>query len=143
MNAPSVIVCERSGKWATALGRHLPPALRVRQTRALSECIGVLAAAPASFLALEATRENLTQLLSLLGDFGHKFPLARALVLADRGFERYEGLFREAGAVHFSVSPRESAELARLAGKHLGGMTPARVFLAEQVWDTLPWSEVA
>lgn len=143
MNTPGVIVCERTGKWATALERHLPPAVRLRQTRSLGECVGVLATAPASLLALEVTRENLASLLSVLGDLGHKFPLARALVLADRGWERYQWLFREAGAVHFSVSPRESEALARLARRHLGRITPPREDLATQIWDALPWNEVA
>lgn len=143
MNGPCMMVCERSGKWAVALAPHLAPTIRLRQTRSLVECSAVLAQAPASLLAVEATRENLAGVLALLVDVAKKFSQARAIVLADRGLESYEWLLREAGAVHFTVSPRESHDLALLARRHLEHAGAARADLAAQIWDALPWSDVA
>jgi hypothetical protein len=148
MNNPSVIVCERSGIWATSLARHLGPEIRLRQTRGLEECVRQLAAAPASLLALEVSRGNLPGGLALLVDVGRRFPASRSIVLAERGCERYEWLLREAGAVHFSVSPRESESLARLAVRHFGLATvpladECRGDVTSQIWDALPWNDVA
>ena len=143
MNVPCMIVCERSGRWAVALAPHLAPSMRLRQTRSLAECAAVMDRAPASLLALEATRENLAGVLALLVDVTKKFPRARAIVLADRGLESYEWLLREAGAVYFTVSPRGSHDLALLAGRHLERACAPQADLAAQIWDALPWSEVA
>ena len=103
MIRPDVIVCELSGIWATALRRYLPDEIRLRQTHRLAECADELAESPDSLLALELTRENLSGLLDLLAGLGKKFPRARAVVLAERGWEPYESLVREAGAVHFTI----------------------------------------
>lgn len=143
MNKPGVIVCERSGAWATAIRRYLPAEIRLRQTRGLAECAAELSAAPQSLLALELTPGNLAGVLGLLSGLGRKFPLAAAVVLAERGLERYEWLLREAGAVHFTASPREPDDLARLAIRHFSRISPPRAHFAAQIWDALPWSEAA
>jgi hypothetical protein len=143
MNQSCVIVCERTLRWATAIRRHLGSDIRLRQTRGLGECAHELAAAPASLLALEVTRENLSGVLTLLSDLGRKFPLARAMVLAERGLEPYEWLLREAGAVHFTTSPREPDELARLATRHVNRVGVSETHWAARIWSSLPWSDAA
>ncbi len=102
-----------------------------------------MAAAPECLLAVELTRENLAGVLDLLSGLGRKFPLAAAMVLAERGFEPYEWLMREAGAVYFTTSPRESDDLARLAIRHVSRISPPRTHFAARIWDALPWSEAA
>lgn len=143
MKRPRVIVCERTGKWATAIARHLPSAIRLRQTRGLRECSDELALSPASLLVLELTLENLGGVLALVGDLGHKFPLARAIVVAERHLAPYECLLREAGAAHFTTSPRESRCLAGLASRHVDRTAVPMTDLATEIWDELPWIEVA
>jgi hypothetical protein len=115
MRSWTVIVCERRGAWATALARALPVGISLRQTRGLEDCAADLEAFPTSLLVLELTRGNLLGLLELLWGLGRRYPLARAIVVAARELERYEWLAREAGAMHFTTSPRSGAELARLA----------------------------
>jgi hypothetical protein len=141
MSKPTVIVCEKSGDWAAALARHLPNEIEVRQTRGLGECATVLATAPASLLALKLTCENLPGVLVLLGNLGRKHPQAVAVVLAERGLEPCEWLLREAGAVHFTTSPREGDEVARLAVRHFSRAKGPRANFAARIWNELPWSD--
>jgi hypothetical protein len=143
MIKPGVIVCERTGIWATALRRCLPEEIRLRQTRRLAECVDALAEAPDSLLALELSRSNLSAVLDLLAGLGQKFPRARAVVLAERGCEPYEWLVREAGAVHFTSSPRESETVARLVSRHRETIPASRASAVALIWDSLPWSDVA
>jgi hypothetical protein len=143
MIRPGVIVCERTGTWATALRRFLPDEIRLRQTRRLAECVDALAEAPDSLLALELSRSNLSAVLDLLAGLGQKFPRARAVVLAERGCEPYEWLVREAGAVHFTSSPRESETVARLVSRHRETIPASRASAVALIWDSLPWSDVA
>lgn len=143
MIKPGVIVCERTGILAAALRGCLPEEIRLQQTRRLAECVDALAEAPDSLLALELTRENVSGVLDLLADLGQKFPRTRAVVLADRSCASYEGLMREAGAVHFTTSPRESENLARLAKRHRETIPASRASAVALIWDSLPWSDVA
>ena len=143
MKKPSVIVCERRGTWAAALGRHLPPEMGMRQIRSLDQCAGELAELPGSLLALELRRENLLGVLDLLVELGREFPLARFVMLAERGCEEYEKLMHEAGAVYFSTSPRQLSSVARLASNHLQRQPTMRVSLAAEIWSSLPWGDAA
>ncbi len=143
MSQSQVIICERTGVWAAALAQHLPREMRLRQTRALSECTAALAVAPMSLVALEANPGNLNGILSWLVQLPVRFPFARAVVLADRGLANYEWLLRDAGAVHFTTSPRELNCLAPLVRNHLSRLPTSKAGFAELVWDSLPWSEVA
>ena len=143
MSQPRVIICERSGIWAAALARHLPREVRFVQTRALAECSAALAAAPMSLVALETSAGNLNGVLAWLAQLPATFPLARAVVLADHGLQSHEWLLREAGAVHFAISPRELDGLAPLMQNHLARLPAPNASFAEQVWNSLPWSEAA
>ena len=141
MNTPRVLVCERSRKWALALARHLPGVSALRQTRGLKEARAELTSAPASLLVLELTAENRAGVLTLLGELGDGFPLARAAVVAEADMKSYEWLIREAGASFFSCSVRDALELARLAERHLDEVVLPGADLAGQIWDSLPWGE--
>jgi hypothetical protein len=136
--AARLIVCERSGRWAVALRRELAD-VRVYETRSLVDCFGVLAEAPASFLIVELTGGSAAALLERMARLGRDFPLARMAVVADRSLAGYEWLMREAGAVHFVCSVRQSGPLARLALRHLAQAPAPPRSLTEQIWAGLPW----
>jgi len=137
---PRVIVCEHSGRWAVALGRQLGPSgPRVHQTRSLAECWEMLAGATASFVIVEATRANLQTLLDRIAQSGRQFPLARVGVVADRGLAAAEWVLREAGAVHFAVSPRRLGPLAQVAHRHMAQVPRPKQTFTQQVWAELPW----
>ena len=67
------------------------------------------------------------------------FPLARVAVVADRSLAPGEWLMREAGAVHFTTSPRRLGSLAAAVGRHLEQVPRPPQGLAERIWATLPW----
>jgi hypothetical protein len=140
---PGVIVCERKGAWAAGLRRHLPREVRLRETRVLADCASALAEAPGSLVVLELTLAHLDGVLEFLGDVESRYPLAAVVVVADRSLEPYEGLFREAGAVHFATSPRTADALARLAARHLARLPQQTGTLAARIWTSLPWPEAA
>ena len=118
MNGSTVILCERTLKWAAALRRHLPAAVRLRETRALAECAAELDAAPTSFVVVELSEAGLPRVLAFLAELARRWPHAAALVVAERPLAEHEWLVREAGAVHFDVSPRAAADWARIAQNH-------------------------
>ncbi len=141
VSKPQIIICERSGIWATVLGRHLPRDVQVLQTRGLDECASALAAAPAALVALELTHGNLAGVLDLLGELPARFPLARVIVLGEHELRACEPLVREAGAVGFFASPRDLAGLRQTAQNHFAQLPARQADFAESVWAALPWSD--
>jgi hypothetical protein len=116
----------------------------LRQTRGLGAAAAELAEAPTSLLALELTRQNFTGVLAMMSEIGRKLSRARIMILAERGLDDYEWLFREAGAVYFTSSPRELPGVANLVRRHFNRLpAPPAASVAAQVWDTLPWSDGA
>ncbi len=138
-----LIVCERKGIWAARMRAHLPPRLVLRETRSLAECRAELAQAPASFVVVESTAANLADVARLLADAGRDFPLARCAAVAQRALQSYEGLLREAGAVHFATSPRTAGVMAHIASRHLEQLPTPRTSFVAQIWESLPWHEAA
>lgn len=135
-----LIVCERLGGWAVALRRELAEtAVRVYETRSLADGWQMLAEAPASFLVAELTAAGATALLKRMAHLGRDFPLARVAVVADRSLADHRWLMREAGAVHFTCSPRQLRPLARLACGHLARAPIPRRSLTQEIWASLPW----
>ncbi len=140
-NHVRLIVCERRGLWAALLRRALPREVKLRETRSLAECREELAQAPASLLAVELSPGRLSESLDLLSDVGRAYPLARTVMMAPRGCESYEELLGEAGAVHFTTSPRTAATIARLAARHAARVPRPRTTFAAQIWESLPWPD--
>src|SRR5262249_28070256 len=139
-----LIVCERTTFWAAALRRLLSECeIQVRQTRSLDECRKELAAAPASLVVLELSPGNVLGVLQCLTDWNGEFPLARPVVVAERGLAAFEWLVREAGAVDFISSPRRLGFLAGIARRHAERLPVSLSDPAEQIWSTLPWSAYA
>ncbi len=139
-----LIVCERTGRWAVALRRELDGLTReARETRSLAECWQLLEAAPASFVVVELTAAGIDQLLQRMGRLQRDFPLARIAVVAPRSMARYEWLMREAGAVHFTCSPRQLKPLVEVACRHLALAPRPERNLADRIWASLPWQRRA
>jgi hypothetical protein len=138
-----LLVCERAAHWAVALRRELRGigGIQVEETRSLAECWRVLAAAPASFVVVEATPVNLEGLLRRLARRERQFPAAMVAVVAERRLSDHEWLLREAGAVHFACSTRGSRQLAVVALWHLARAPVVEKPLTEQLWARLPWAE--
>jgi hypothetical protein len=140
---PGVIVCERKGTWAASLRHHLPRELRLRETRSLTECLAELAAAPASLAVVELSEANHARALDMVAEVGRRFPLALVVTVAPRGWEAWQWLAREAGAAHFTTSPRDGDLVARLAVRHAARLPTPATTLSARIWDSLPWSEAA
>jgi hypothetical protein len=140
---PRLIVCERTGTWASRLRTHLPREIPLRQTRSLDECVEELGRAPGSLLVLEVNLANLRNVLELAAELGRRFPHARWAAVAERSNASCEGLLREAGAVHFTTSPRTADALVGIAVSHAARVPQPRPSLSTRIWESLPWHEAA
>jgi hypothetical protein len=140
---PTMIVCERNGHWADGVRRHLPTGIRVREARTLADCRRELAVVRACLVAVEVNPAQLTATLELIAEVARHYPLTRAVAVAPRGCEPFEGALREAGAIYFTTSPRAADVLARLAVRHAARIPAGRTTFAAQIWDSLPWAEMA
>ena len=140
--AARVIVCERSGRWAVVLRRELADAgVRVYETRTLADCWQWLHEAPASFAVVELTAAVAEGLLCRMAGFDRELPTARLAVVAERSLAEWEWLLREAGAVHFTCSPRRLGPLARVICRHLAQVPATPQTLTERIWAGLPWND--
>ncbi len=134
------VICERTGAWAVALRREAASQdLRLYETRSLTDAWASLDQSPASFLVAELTDTNAESLVDRIGGIGRRFPHARVAVVGERCLAEYEWLVREAGAVWFSVSPRDLKPIVALARRHLQRAPCPPRDLAQQVWSSLPW----
>jgi hypothetical protein len=135
-----LIVCERSGQWSAALRLELANSgVRLWECRRMAEAWAALAETPGAFVIVEARRANLGELVERLSALRRDFPHARAAAVADRRLAASEWLLREAGAVHFLVSPRLSPPLARLVVRHLASVPAPQQTLVQRIWASLPW----
>ncbi len=140
--AGRLLVCERSGQWAGALRRELAQSgVPLGETRSLAECWEALAASPASFLVVELTVESAEDLLRRMVRLGRDFPLARVAVVAPRRLAGWQGLLREAGAVHFTCSPRQLGVVAEMACRHLASVPAPPQGLTDRILAGLPWGK--
>ncbi len=135
-----LIACERSGRWAVMLRRELAGSgVRVWETRTLDDCWSELGQSPASMVVVELAKD-IDGVLRQLSRQRRCFPAVRAAVVAERSMAAYEGLMREAGAVHFVDSPRQVGRLAQIACRHLAQVPPPQQTLTERIWANLPWA---
>lgn len=135
-----LIVCERWGRWAVAIRREVADVgMRVWETRTVADCRDELTASPASFVVTEIMGD-IDRFVRQVAGLTQAFPAARLAVVGERGQAEYEGLMREAGAVHFVVSPRQAPTLAAIALKHLARVPPPPQNLTERIWSGLPWA---
>jgi len=134
-----LIVCERDGRWAAALRRELAAAgVRVWETRTPDDCRRELTISSASFVVLQMSADPIRTLRFVV--CGRRdFPAARFVVAAERSQADLEWPAREAGAVHFLCSPRQTGLLARMACRHLAQVPQPQRSLSERIWAGLPW----
>jgi hypothetical protein len=65
--------------------------------------------------------------------------LAEVAVVAARSLAGWQWLVREAGAVHFSCSPRQLGPLAEMACRHLASVPLPPQSLTDRILAGLPW----
>ncbi len=136
-----LIVLERSGAWAVALRRELPlAAIRLEQTRSLSDGWAALHQAPASFLVLELTAANWAMVLERLLWLPRDFPLARVALVADRRLAEALWGLRPPSVVDLITSPRRISGLARAVRRHMAGLHSRPMSTVERIWSELPWN---
>jgi hypothetical protein len=140
MSRPRVIICERTGIWATAIRRHLPADVAISQSCSPAECASLLAGTPTSLVALELTPRNLADVLDMVCTVSERFEGARSIVLAQNALEDCWPLLREAGAVHVFDSPRRLDGLRQTAANHFRRCHVEQTDYAEGIWNSLPWS---
>ena len=137
---PTLIVLESSGLWAARLRhRGLPPRLILAEVRSIEECTEQLIDCPRALVGIAVTGENLAAMLDLQLRLALDHPEASVIVLADRGLERYELLFREGGAAHVVFSPRELGSVIELLARYTM-RTAAGPLTPERIWAELPWA---
>ncbi len=142
MNSAHCIVCERTARWAIALRPPLRRlGVRLYETRALEECWREVEAHTASMVGVEVTRANLKAVVPWLTRLSRAFPRARVVACVDRELEPAQWLLREAGAVHVTSSPRETAPLVRLIVRHLAASPAGAETARQRIWQRLPWSD--
>ncbi len=136
-----LVVCESAGHWVVALRRELGAAVRIHQTHTIDQCWQVLVDAPASFAVVELTGGNADLLLERMLRLNRELPLCRVGVVADRNLADCQWLIREAGAVHFTCSPRRLKPLAELARRHLDRAPVHKQSPTRRIWANLPWAD--
>jgi hypothetical protein len=144
MAPPKLIVCERTGRWAAALRRLLADGpIDLMETRSLPECGEELAAAPASFLALEASPRSAQDVVYFLAGVDRWYPQARCLVLADGLDETWRGVFGEAGAVGMAATRRALRRWIGPIRWHFAPLPRGPRTLREKILNRLPWPTTA
>lgn len=165
----SLILFERTPRWAAAFRREMrkaakprgreslarlvhangqtvlakdsrpPLPLLIQEVRSLPECQRELDASPNSVVAVEVLPHNLIAVAKALSDWNRRFPHARFIALVARGLEPHELLLREAGAIHVTFSPRSLPPLLRLVHRHLARAPRPELTLEKSIEAGLPW----
>jgi hypothetical protein len=163
------IVCERTGRWATALRMALgrsgwPPQSvpRLFEVRQLGELAARLDMRPDSLALVEVQRASFADVLIWLAEAGREHRRARFVALVDRGVWESIGsglasrrcdrrpvvdALREAGADEVVTSPRQLQGVLALGRRHasLRAVHPnslsAQMSIAAWAWQSLPWQE--
>ena len=136
---PTLILLESTGTWAARLLHcGLPAGVVPREVRSMEECSEQLIHCPRAVVGIAVTAENLAAMLDLQLRLTLDHPDVSLIVLAERGLETHELLFREGGAAHVVFSPREVASVIELLARYSmrivsGPLTP------ERIWAELPW----
>jgi len=141
MTAQSLIVWEPGEALQTRVVPHVRRHVgRITTVRRLPAVQRALAASPAAILLAELGPETVGPMLELLFRLPHEAPQVRAIVAAQRGWEAYEELVRELGAVDFAPSPRSLERLAETIAA-LASRAPQTALTLEQAhWEQLPWA---
>jgi hypothetical protein len=140
MSIARLIVCEKTGRWARLFRRALPAGQLVSEARGLAPCGRLLAEAPASLVAVEATEANLEALIDSLCDWTRDYPAARFIALINAGDAPFEPLLREAGALDVLSSAGGVPAAARLVRRHLSRAPREELSWRDAIFARLPWA---
>ena len=140
----SLIICERTGRWAVAFRRALGDRRNaITESRSLAACAAQLAAQPASVVAIEVTAANLERVLAAVSAWQRRHPQCRIVALVAEGLGAAEDLLREAGAVGVLHRAREVPQAAKLVVRHVDAAPSDDVPLEQAIVSRLPWSKGA
>ena len=139
----SVVVCEKTGKWAAAIRRVLRPESGLCETRSWPACLRELQTRTAALVALEVLPENAEAVCRRVAELTRRSRHVHAVLLADRSVKPLEWLLREAGAVHVLFSPREIIRLRPVWERFWAQIPPSQLAFREHVWSRLPWARHA
>jgi hypothetical protein len=117
------------------------------ETRSLQEFWERLKESPAAIGALEFTIDKREPVLAALVRIGRMFPNVVPLVFAERRLAGWENVVREAGAIHFVVSPRRLEEVCEIARRRTMNVTQHVAMapddhglsIEQRIFATLPW----
>jgi hypothetical protein len=119
MEPAKLIVCERSGRWASALRRLLTDdEVDLVETRSISECRDEMMATPESLVVVEFSPTNAAAAADLFSYADRWLAASRSLAVADREHSTLEPIAREAGAVDFVTSPRQLPRVLGMIRRH-------------------------
>ncbi len=136
-----LVVCERSGEWATALRRQIPSGeASLRQVRSADGAWQVFSEFPASLFVWEFVGERLNEQLTRLQALRRRFPRTQVVVVASRELIEWEWSIREAGALHVTYSIGDLDPLVRLARRHLRRVDSCDPGMRQHILSELPWT---
>ncbi|NLF69976.1 MAG: hypothetical protein GX575_13095 [Candidatus Anammoximicrobium sp.] len=143
MNESSIVVCEKTGKWAAAIRRVLRPACGVCETRSWPACLRELQIRTTALAAVEVLPESAESVCRRLAEFHGRFRPWHVILLADRSLQGVEWLLREAGAAHVLFAPRDIVRLRPVWERFLAQIPPSHATFREHVRSQLPWARQA
>ena len=144
MPRSSLILCERTGRWAVAFRRALGGrCTAVKESRSLAACAAHLVEQPASVVAVEVTAANLERVLAAVPAWQRRHPQCRFVALLAEELAAAEELLREAGAVDVLHRAREVPQAAKLVVRHLDAAPADDVPLEQAIVSRLPWPKGA
>jgi hypothetical protein len=138
-----LIVCEKTGQWATALRVIAPSAPALVETRSLTAAQDALAGAPASCVALLATPDNLASVVAFIQEGGRRYSLARFVGLLNPEDITLETMLREAGAIDVICSVLDLPRLSGVAERHAARTPRTEASVVEWVQARMPWKALA
>jgi hypothetical protein len=144
--APALILCERTGRWATSLRRHrLGERLPIVETRSLAELEEALRERPRALAGVELTATIETQVVEFLCHPPAGIDPFGFIVFAQPELRSYEPICREAGAVHFITSELDLLSLPPVLDRYLSDPAFAKlnsegVPPSERIRARMPWS---
>jgi hypothetical protein len=135
-----VIVCEKTGRWATALRNLLPSAqISICETRTLEECAVRLRESPASLVVVELTAENWPRVCRWLPWQTGQFIHMRAVAVATADVRDADVVVRSAGAHHVVDSVARLAKLTRWIVRHIHQAPHSKSSVRQWTWSRMPW----
>ena len=94
---------------------------------------------PALFIVFRLSEPVIQDVVQCLAEVTRTTERAAAIVVADRGLERWEYVMREAGAKYFQCGHRNLAKIIQIAANHAKNQPTPQITLRERIWSSLPW----